>query len=153
MKFKLILVMMLAAICFASCSNDDDVSNAKQVEATYKGYTSAVFKYSSTPIVTDSEAIVVKASSNNIVNVTLISKTWGTALINNAAVVKSDRVYTVSGSGTITMTGHTGGTSSYDCTLVATIKTKTSATYVITIPSLMGGTVVTFSTGSLPSDE
>lgn len=135
---------------FASCSDDDDdeVPAAQTVAGTYSAYSSASFKYSATPIVTNGESVTIAANSDGTVKVTLTSGTWGTATVSNATVAKSGSDYSIAGSGSVAMGMHSGSTSDYDCTLAGTISgDKSTYSFVVTVPSVMGGTTITFING------
>lgn len=148
--FQYFCMVAALAIGFQSCSDDDDDKTpaSKLVEGTYTGYSSASFKYSATPICTNSETVAVVANSDGTVNVTLTSGTWGTTTVSSASVVESESGYAVSGTGSIVMGMHSGASSSYDCTLAGTIGAdKKTFNLVVTVPSVMGGTTITFLNG------
>ncbi len=157
MKVKTYLLMLLVALCATSCSDDDDdvVNPSTLVAGTYAGYTSAAFIYSSTPIVTNGESVTMTANNDGTLSVSYTSGTWGATTISDATVTASASGYTISGTGTAAMTSHsTGTTSSYECNLTGTISTdKSDAELVFTLPSVMGGTTITFRLGSAPANE
>ncbi len=149
-------MMLLVALCATSCSDDDDdvVNLSTLLAGSYSGYTSAAFVYSSTPIVTNGESVTMTANNDGTVNVSYTSGTWGTTTISGATVTASTSGYTLSGSGTAAMTSHsTGTTASYECNVEGTISAdKEDAELVFTLPSVMGGTTITFSTGDAPTE-
>lgn len=147
--FKYFFMVAALAIGFQSCSSDDDDTPAsKSVEGSYSGYSSASFMYSSTPICTNGETVAIVANTDGTVNVTLTSGTWGTTTVSNASVVASESSYAITGSGSVEMGMHSGSTKSYDCTLAGTLSAdKKSYNFVVTIPSVMGGTTITFLNG------
>ncbi len=151
-------MMLLVALLAISCSSDDDddVNNAvgMEVAGTYEGYTSAAFVYASTPTITNEESVNITYNDDGTVGITYTSDTWGTATID-ATVVSGNSAYTISGTGTVEMENHYAGTvNSYDCTIAGTISTnKEDVELVISIPSVMQGTVITFHTGYAPANE
>lgn len=147
-KYLFMAVALMAG--FASCNDDDepDIPAAQTVAGSYSAYSSASFMYSATPMVANGESVVVTANTDGTVNVTLTSGTWGTTTVNNATVVKSSSDYSITGSGSVAMGMHAGSTKNYDCTLVGTISSNKSAyNFVVTVPSVMGGTTITFVNG------
>jgi hypothetical protein len=149
MKIKSLLLIMLIAVCAASCSKDDDDAQVKYssvVAGTYKGSSSALFKYITTPMVTDNDTTLISALTDNTVNIVYKSATWGKMTVNGATVTESNNLYTISGSGTVLM-GMSGSTpKNYDCTFTGTVEAgHANPKFVMTIPSVMGGLVITFS--------
>lgn len=147
--FKYFFMVAALAVGFQSCSSDDDDTPAsKSVEGSYTGYSSASFMYSSTPICTNGETVAIVANNDGTVNVKLTSGTWGTTTVNNASVVASESSYAITGSGSVEMGMHAGSTKSYECTLAGTMSAdKKSYNFVVTVPSVMGGTTITFING------
>lgn len=154
--FKYLMVVAALAMGFASCSSDDDDETpaAQVVAGSYSGYSSTAFAYSSTPLVYDGESVAVTANSDGTVNVVLTSTTWGTSTISNATVTSNGSAYTLAGSGSTAITGHSGSASTYECTLAGTISAdKSTYNLAFTLPSLMGGTTITFINGEAPAGQ
>jgi len=85
--------------------------------------------------------VVLEAISTDSVSVAYTSSTWGTFAIN-AAVSVENGVYTISGEGTVEMSGH-GEAKSYDATVEGTFADGAFTSLVFTAPSVMGGTTIT----------
>ncbi|MCM1313567.1 MAG: calycin-like domain-containing protein [Bacteroides sp.] len=120
---------------------------------TYKGYTSAAFAYSPTPIVTADETVTVTANENGTVNVVMASSTWGTATISNVAVEVEDGIYTLKGEGTSAMAMGGGTPKEYPCTLEGTISGDKEDVDMAFSLSIMGGTTITFRLGDAPEEQ
>ncbi len=118
---------------------------------TYAGYTSAVFAYSSTPMVTADETVSVTANENGTVNVVLASSTWGESTISNIAVEVKDGVYTLKGEGTAAMSMGGGTPKEYPCTLEGTVSGDKEDVEMAFTLSIMGGTTITFHQGDAPA--
>lgn len=147
--FKYLFVVTAMVIGFQSCSSDDPETPVSQLIAgSYSGYSSASFKYSTTPLCTNGETVAIVANNDGTVNVTLTSGTWGTTTVNNANVVASESSYAITGTGSIEMGMHSGETTSYECTLTGSLSSdKKTYNLVVTVPSVMGGTTITFTNG------
>ena len=160
MKVQKILMMMVMALCFVACSDDDDeefyvveASPAEEIEGSYTVYTSVTFAYTSTPYVYTSETVTISANDDGTVDVAYSNDTWGDYAISSATVTEnSDGSYSVEGEGTAAMASHSGGTTSYDCTLEAEISSDLTLTeLVFSVPSVMGGTTITCVEGDAPA--
>lgn len=149
---KIYLCMLAVALCAVACSDDDDETPVYDlISGTYSGYTSAAFVYSSTPIITEDETVTISGDASSV-TLTYTSDTWGTATFTDVTVTTTTSGYTLSGSGTAAMASHSGGTSTYDCTVSGTISSDKSAVdLVVTYPSVMGGTTITFALGDAPA--
>ena len=89
----------------------------------------------------DAQLGVFKTSEDEYL-VTFSDPTWGDAFFGHVQIGQA-----LSAEGTIKMFDrHSGGYKSYDCTLSGPMTTP-----VITIPSLMGGTSITFHVGAAPA--
>ncbi|MDO4165103.1 MAG: calycin-like domain-containing protein, partial [Bacteroides sp.] len=149
---KIYLCMLVIALGAVACSDDNDETPIVDlISGTFSGYTSAAFSYSSTPIVTEDETVTISGDASSV-ELTYTSETWGTATFSDVTVTATTSGYTLSGSGTATMSSHSGGTSTYDCTLSGTISSdKSTVDLTFTYPSVMGGTVITFTMGDAPT--
>ena len=152
MKIKNYLVMVLVALCAIACSdNDDEISVSTGVTGSYDGYVIASCAYFQNSA-SDGQTVVITASgtAGDRVNISYVSDTWGTFTFTDAAVTLNGGVYTIAGSGTTEM-GHAGNISTYDCTVEATLDSNKAITsLVFSIPTVMGGTTVTFVQGDMP---
>lgn len=145
------LVLMLA---FTSCSSDDNDENngngnnngSEQFsfsEQTYSTWSKVDFAYGS---MYDADETV--SVSNDAV--TFHSDTWGDATFTVSSFTRNDKgAYDIVAEGSITMNGH-GTVKSYDATFTGTIAAD-AQTFVISVPSVMGGTVLNMTVGTLPA--
>lgn len=144
------LVATTLSVGFTSCGDDDaddssaqnntennaqqpDNDNSGEGTVTYRNeYTawgSVLFAYIQTPMLDDNETLVVTQDS-----IFFHSDTWGDGKFEKAT-----------NSGKLTMSNH-GRTGEYE----ATIETVSESVYKITVPSVMGGTVITVTLGQMP---
>jgi hypothetical protein len=141
--------LMVTAILFSavSCSNDDSGSTplADQVSAVYAGVSSSTMTYVSAPMINEGDTTVITKVSDNMLSVSYRGQTWGNATFSNATVTENDTSYVIAGSGTITMDAH-GTSKNYDATLYGYVLKNKSKKFnlKISIPSVMGGTVISF---------
>jgi hypothetical protein len=152
---KKIALLMLSLAVLASCDKKTVENPFAAITGIYEGYTDAVNGrglFDHYP--TDNEIFAITDNGNGTLNLLFTSQVWGTYDTKNTEPVEADGTYTITGSGTATIT-MPGSTNSADAeySLLATIKSKNDATIVITMPGLMpGGTVVTFYTGAMPEE-
>ncbi|MBQ6759870.1 MAG: hypothetical protein IJP47_00385 [Prevotella sp.] len=139
--FSMVAAVMLFSV-FTSCSSDEDVVEDKFTAQTFNTWSKVVFGYGSmfdageTLNVSDSEA-------------TFHSDTWGDGTFTVSELKKNaDGSYSLTGSGTITMAGH-GGVKDYEATITGNIA-NSAKTFTISIPSVMGGTVLNVTVGEMP---
>lgn len=154
MKLKLYMLMMaMFAISAVSCSDDEPVVKpAEEVAASYSGYTIANCQYF-TDMITADQTVTIEAKSDDTVDVSYTSDTWGEFTITGAKVTVSNNVYTISGNG-VTVMGMGGNVKEYDCTFVGTVQSgKTSPEFVFTVPAVMGGMTIEFLEGEAPVEE
>jgi hypothetical protein len=151
---KKIALLVAALTVLASCSMNEAEAPAKNfsdITGTYEGYTDAtsgVFPH----YPTYNEIFAITDNGNGRVNLLFTSQVWGIYDTKDAEVVEADGVYTITGTGStlITMPGSTKSAEA-EYALTATIKNRTDATIVISMPGLMpGGTTLTFRTGEMP---
>ncbi len=144
-------MMMLTIFATFSCSNDDDNTPAwESLAGEYTGWTSAAFKYSSTPIATDNEKITF-AVSNGKMSLQLASNQWGTATVNDVTIAEQGNSYKLTGTGSATLGMHGSEAKQYDCTLDGIVsKDKKTVSITLTYPAVMGGTTVVFTLGEAP---
>ena len=156
MKITYLLPFIAFSLITSSCSddNDADLNMAVEIASNYEGYTSGVFTYSPTPIVTNGEKISITANEDKTVNVIMTSNQWGTTTITNAIVsVGTNNSYIVAGEGTSTISMHGGTPSKYACVLTGAISAdRKRAELTFTLPAVMGGTTIAFNLGSAPAN-
>ena len=141
-RFLLSLAAVFVLLtAFTSCSDDDNNDN-KFTPQTYNTWSKVVFGYGS---MFDADE-TISVSENTV---TFHSKTWGDGSFNVSELkLNSDGSYSVAGAGTLTMAGH-GGTKDYEASITGSIA-KDVQTFIITVPSVMGGTVLNISVGQMP---
>lgn len=145
------MVIAMIAITFTSCSNDNEesVNLAEQVAGQYKGFAYASFTYSSTPLTYTDENVTITSNNDGTVNLTFESGAWGTYSINNATAKLENGSYTFTGNGSVSITSH-AGSSSYDFTSEVTLTSEKILIIDISLPSVMGGTTIKFTSGDAP---
>lgn len=146
------LVLMLA---FTSCSSDDNDENngngnnngSEQFsfsEQTYSTWSKVDFAYGS---MYDADETV--SVSNDAV--TFHSDTWGDGSFTVSSFTRNDNgSYSIDAEGSIVMKGHDGAVKSYDATFKGTIAAD-AQTFVLSVPTVMGGTVLNITVGTLPA--
>ena len=160
MKTKFFFTAAIAAAVIASVSScekttttDPDVVPAQEVAGSYTGTSVVTFVYSSTPMVYSDQTFTLSYASDNTVDITYSSDTWGEFTVTGATVSGSNP-YTVSGSGTVSMGMSSDSTSEYDFTITGTVNTTTGvAEFTISVPSVMGGLTLEFTTEILVAQE
>lgn len=131
---------------------------AKLLQSSYSGYCKMVMKYMPNGVYYDDQTMTLTANEDGTINLTYefttesdgVTTTMGSISLENVAVTKDGDNYTFSTSGTFNM-GMSGTLSPYDCEVTGTIS-RDKSTYSIefSLPSVMGGTTVTFINGSAP---
>ena len=139
------LMLMLA---FTSCSSDDsndDNNGSEQFsfsEQTYSTWSKVDFAYGSMYDANETVNVTKEA-------VTFHSDTWGDGSFTVSSFTQNDNgSYSIVAEGTIAMNGH-GTVKSYDATVTGTIAAD-AQTFVISVPSVMGGTVLNVTVGEMP---
>jgi hypothetical protein len=139
--FSMAAVLMLMTM-FTSCSDDKDEEVFKFEEQTYSAWSKVAFAYGS---MYDAEE-TIKVSQKQL---SFHSDTWGDgSFVITDFKYDNDGNYYLTGEGTLTMAGH-GSNKDYAATLTGTIS-KNTQTFTITIPSVMGGTVLNIVAGDIP---
>ncbi|NDV82986.1 calycin-like domain-containing protein [Bacteroides sp. 51] len=154
MKIKNFLAMMVVALCIVACSSDDDgPSPAQSVAGAYKGYVIMDSPRSGTQSPVEDQTVTITTNEDGTATVNYTSSTsLGTSTISAAIVTATTNGYTISGTGVSTMAMN-GTSGSYDCTLAGTINAdKSDVKIVFTIPTVMGGTTITFQLGNAPEN-
>ena len=139
--FSMAAALMLMSV-FTSCSNDDNDGGIQFNEQTYNAWSKVVFTYGS--MFDANETLKVSQTQ-----VSFHSDTWGDGSFTVSEFKQNeDGSFNVVGTGTLTMAGH-GGKKDYDAT-VSGIIAKGAQSFTITVPSVMGGTVLNVSAGEIP---
>lgn len=150
MKIKTIWATVIVAMCLAACETDGpNTPTVTDVAGSYAGYSLTSFAYASN-ILSQNDSVRVVANADGTATVTLTSQTWGTSTIPNAQLtLAANGTRILKGNGTAVMAGHGGGTANeYQATLDTTsISSLTDAQFRFTVPAVMGGTRISFTTG------
>lgn len=120
-QFYLSIIALAAMLCV----------NLNTKAETYQAWGAVIFPYISTPMYDSDEVITIEDNT-----LTLVSATWGTGTFD-----------LTTGEGSIEMDNHQGGTSSYSGTISGSVE---SGVFVITLPSVMRGTTITSTLGTMP---
>ena len=120
-QFALMLALVASA-AFTACDDDDDATLSQAVSTTYEGYIDASSAYFSGNY-EDGVSFVVKENTDETVNVSFSSETWGDYTFEAAVVTDSASSYYIKGNGKAAMAAHGGQATKneYDCSLVARI--------------------------------
>ena len=140
--FSMASALMLMSV-FTSCSDDDNDGGFQFNEQTYNAWSKVVFAYGS--MYDAGETLKVSQSQ-----LTFHSAQWGDGTFTVSKFKQNeDGSFAVVGTGKVTIAGH-GGTKDYDATVNGIIG-KSAQTFVITLPSVMGGTVLNVTAGEIPA--
>lgn len=151
--------LLLLSLSAASCSDDDDdevaeaeADVADAVVGTHEGYASVGFTYISYLYTYTGETLTITKASASTVDVAYSNETWGDYSVEGAEVESnSDGTYSLSGTGSAAIASAYHGTSStYECTLAATVASDGTITELTFTMSFMGTTTVTFVEGDAP---
>jgi len=146
-------LLMLTCICGVfACSDDEDTTapSVNDIAGTYTGYHEMSSQYFS-GMYGINDTINITANDDGTATVVFNNDSWETTL-TNVIVTAEENGYKLSGSGKMSMAGMSGKKADYDCTFEGTIsKDKSSCNLVFTLPSVMQGTTITFTTGEVPA--
>lgn len=148
MKKNLLYLMaaVLTLPLFTSCSNDDDNNGGVEFnEQTYNAWSKVVFDYGN--MFDANETLTVSKTA-----VVFHSNTWGDGTFTvDEFKQNQDGSYSVEATGTIAIAGHgaSAEAKSYDATVSGTI-TANAQTFIISLPSVMGGTTLFLTVGDIP---
>lgn len=156
MKLKNFLGMMVIALCVVACSDDADkgqnVIPAQEVAGTYNGYTKAVAQYFPNGQYALSQSLKVEANTDETVNVSYTSNSFGTFSIKNAVVKVENSAYTITGTGTTVMGMDEASKKEYECTFSATVDgAKANPSFKFKVAAVMGGLEIEFIQGDAPA--
>lgn len=140
--FSMATALMLLSV-FSSCSNDDSKEGSVEFkEQSYSAWSKVVFAYGT---MFDSDETVEVSREQ----VTFHSDTWGDGTFTISEFKRNTSgAYELVGTGSLTMDGH-GSKKDYAATVTGTIA-QGSQTFTITVPSVMGGTVLNVTVGEMP---
>ncbi len=150
-KVKYFAMMALALGAMTACSDDDDkaVDAAAEVAGTYDGWSNASCAYFQDQIEEDQELTITRVADGKV-SVQYESESFGTYKVAAATVTESNGKYLIAGEGTTEM-GMGGNVKEYACTMTGTIENH-QGNVTFSIPSVMGGLNVVFSTGKAPAN-
>lgn len=146
-----VILMMSAALCVASCSDNDDndeMGNAIDVAGSYEGYTVASSRMFQN-MVTPDEKLTIANTGAGLANVSFNSESWGNIAIDNTTVTVTDNGCTITGNGTAVM-GMGDTRKDYPCALSGRIVNH-QASMEFTCPQVMGGLKIEFRQGDIPA--
>ncbi len=137
-------VLVLCA-SFAACSSDDDEQPVtwSSIAGSYTGTLTMRMQYAE--LAYDNQTIVLSVASDNTANLTY-SGSFGSMNLNSIVVTKnSNGSFSINGSGIFSMGMTAESVADYACTVSGTISSdKSDYSIVFSLPSVMGGTTVTF---------
>lgn len=128
-----------------------ELETAKYLAGSYDGWSKMVMQYMPNGMTNDGDKAVLTANEDGTVTVAYTSTAYGSCSIT-ATIAKDGGNYTLTGEGAMLMGMTAGQEKEYACQLAGTIS-EDKATYSIalTLPSVMGGTTITFQNGTAPS--
>lgn len=151
------LLALTVSFGLFSCSSDDDETptpvekTANAVAGQYSGYHKMVAVYFPQGMFVDGESLTVTEKTDTTVTVVYNTDSWDCTL-TDVVVKKTADGYTLSGEGTMNMSGMSGNKSEYACLLEGTISSdKSSVALTYTLPAVMQGTTITFINGEAPA--
>lgn len=113
---------------------------AYAIAGDYVGSLTGVFAYGT--LDSESDTVTIDYVDTDYATVTLNDSTWGEFVVESVEVIEGDD-YTMSGTGTVAMDNHSGGTNDYEFDFEGTISLDLSEyTFVYTL-EIMGGTTIT----------
>ena len=138
-RAKTFVIILAALACTTSCSEPDE-PDFEVINVDYSGYI-----YVSSAYFTDSyygnDATLGIHTRESTYIVTFSDPQWGEAEFLDVSIGEE-----LSGTGTLTMT-YRGKVGTYDAVLGGTLEIPT-----ISLPDVMGGTIITFHKGTAPED-
>lgn len=150
MKFKSIIVAAVALLGFAACSEKGkENGTVTDLFGEYGGYTLAscnFFKNSCTA----GEKVEVTENADGTVRIAFTSASLGEFTVAQAQKSFGDGACLLTGEGKARM-GMGEQVSTYDCSFKAKIRSKDEAWMQFSVPAVMGGLTVDFSTGEAPA--
>ncbi len=164
MKSRNLLTYLLLPVLlfgFASCSDDDEEDNNSinwnDIAGSYTGTLTLSMQYAS--LTFPDQTIVLSKGGSNTANLSYSGDCGSFEFTSIAVTANSDGSYSIGGDGTFNMQMSaeyleqfgmsgagvsTGVVSGYACLVSGTISSKTDYELTLTLPSVMGGTTLTF---------
>lgn len=132
-------------------ASEDDTALAEAVEGDYTVYTEVLFAYISSAMGYAYDTVSITANEDGTVDVSFSNDTWGEYSVESATVTENeDGSYSITGTGTATISYHGSTASEYECELDATIEDGVLTSCVFSM-EFMGGTTVTCVEGLAPA--
>lgn len=147
-------MMLAVSVSLFACGDDNDEPStpaSQEIAGTYTGYYEMASQYFSGQYGIDQTVTITSATDGTATVVYNNGSSWESTL-TGVEVTEVGSDYKLTGSGKMSMASHGGSSSEYDCTLAGTISgDKQSYTLTFTLPSVMGGTTITFMAGEVPA--
>lgn len=148
--FTLPSVMGGTTIAFSN----GEVPVAKYLAGDYTGWSKFVFKYMPNGMNYDAQTVKLTANEDGTATITYTSTDLGNSEIVVTITKGDDGSYQLSGEGEFNMGMSGSEAKAYACTVEGTISSdKATYSIVFTLPSVMGGSTITFQNGSAPATE
>ncbi|MCD8291979.1 MAG: calycin-like domain-containing protein [Prevotella sp.] len=161
LRYWFVLAVLAVGFTAVSCSDDDDEDNNSiswsSIAGSYTGTLTMSMQYAN--LTFPDQTIVLSKSSNNKANLSYTGDCGNFEFTSVTVTENSDSSYSIAGEGTFYMEMSadylerygmsnmgiaTGTISGYTCIVSGTITSKTEYNLVLTLPSVMGGTTLTF---------
>lgn len=153
-RIKHLALLLLTALVAVACSKEEKekVNPAQEAAGVYKGYTTAQFQYSPTPMTTAGETVTLTANADGTMTIDYTSAKWGKFAFKSANVTASGKEYKITGDGTTLMGMTEESKKEYPCTVEGTVPaSKQGVSFIFNIPGVMGGVKITFTQGDMPA--
>jgi len=153
--FILLAILTLITASVTSCSDDDKTSatvSDKEISVSVAGWTNMVFSYKPEGMLSLNDTLIYTKTENTM-SIKLISDQFGVAQFDTVSFTEADGIITFdTAEGTMNMGMPGSAKKDYLCLLTSgSVNTNTNEmTFVITLPSVMQETVITFTNGTAP---
>lgn len=146
MKKILLFTLYITAFAATSCSNDEPEAPTPDASGTYTGNTVATSAYFD-DMKAEGQTLTLLRDADGSYSMAYTSDTWGSFVVEAAKATVSGTTVNLSGTGTTTM-GMNGNVKDYDCSLTGHADTADggNAEFTFTVPAVMGGLTIAFST-------
>ncbi|MCD8202459.1 MAG: hypothetical protein LUD48_02310 [Prevotella sp.] len=160
-RYWFVLAVLAIGFTAVSCSDDDDEDNNSinwsSIAGSYTGTLTMSMQYANLTFY--DQTIVLSKGSNNKAGLSYTGDCGNFEFTSVTVTENSDGSYTIDGEGTFNMEMSadylekfgmsnngisTGTMAGYACTVSGTIRSKTDYNLTLTLPSVMGGTTLTF---------
>lgn len=158
---KIVSFLTALSICaatFTSCSDNDKNEQTPEIstkEGTIIGWSDFVFAYGS--MVNNGDTVTYKKNSDDTYTLTFKSSSLGTAVFSSVSYNVSGNTITFNSQvdGVVTMSMHGKPGKDYACLLTSASvdASQKTGSFVISIPSVMNGSTITFTNGLAPVNK